>query len=204
MKIKVAITLAIIAIILFSASVFAVNTYSQIKTETMPEIQSETFESYATNIANSLINGTGIEIPDEMLTYIVQSKTNKDLVCLITDDDKFEIVIRETFEYVGEVDVTMIFEFEDYSNDTLNIEIEEVYIGSLKLPDNFTEDIFDFVDFSADDIYNDSENLYIEIGTYDIEFLGLTVAVGVRNVSLESSKMLVEFYTDANISNFFG
>ncbi|MFI3325465.1 MAG: hypothetical protein R3Y35_04745 [Clostridia bacterium] len=203
MKIKPAIILALLAIIILCGAVFIKDKYTQIKTETMPEIASETFESYATNIANSLINGTDIEIPDELLTNIMQSKTSEDIVCLVDQDNNFTIVTTQEFSCIGDVDITLAFTILDYTEDQLILTLNDIYLGTYQLPESLKNTAIEKFDFNYDGVYFNDNQMTIEIGNFFVEFLGVTVTVGIQNVSMQDGKMLVSFYSDLDLSNIF-
>lgn len=196
------ILLIILLFLLVFLCAMCYNVYNQIKTETIPTVQEETFIGYETNIFNSLIESREIEIPSEILTGLANDNSEKDVVVTISEENTFELWFSNELPILGEVDI--LLELEEISYDIesglFQLKILNIYLGTYKLNEFFytcfDEDSIE--EFSNDKVSISEGIVEFEIENFEIELLGVTLEIGVDSIRIEEQKVYAGIYSDVS------
>ncbi len=167
--------------------------YNQIKTSTFPIIEPLTMEDYFINIANSVIRGGEIEIPDEIITSLIKKETDEEIACVVSDENTLLIFTTRELPIIGTTDVCVEFVLEPYErgDENINFTFKNCYLGTYKAPELLYNNLFS-------DSY-ETDTLTIKSEVYSIDFMDYNLALSFDTMDIKEGKLYVKFIADAGL-----
>lgn len=200
-KITVIILVGFLILLVGGAALGGYYVYAQATTQTRPEVQQESLESYATNIANSLLQNRELEIPAEILSYLVSQQSGRDVTCVVSQDNRLQIWVTEKLDYIGEADICFILKQQDYQKEAgvLSLTIEEIDVGRFQVPSFLQDRVLQLAEgLSGDKIRVSGDRVSLVVDSFSADVLGSTLSIGVDTVNLRDGKLYFSLYALMN------
>ncbi|MEG1427765.1 MAG: hypothetical protein RSC76_08770, partial [Oscillospiraceae bacterium] len=175
MRVVKTIAITLVTLFILAAGALALGgywAYSKAVVNTMPEIQMESMESYATNIANALIKERTLEIPPEILSSLVSQKTGTEIACMATEDNKLKIWFRKEVQFVGEstICLTLNIDYFDPETGEISLHIEKLHVGELEIPAFLKKSLIKATaDFSGEQVNLSGDKLRLIVDKFSME-----------------------------------
>lgn len=199
---KLIVILSVLLVVL-ALALGGVYVAAQVRSDVMPTVPEASMEDYATNMINSLLNDDEIEIPDGLISSILDDETEDKTVCRVNDSNELELWTNHELPVLGKADLCIKLSLESYDQESgkLSFAIGDISAGSMTVPEFLKPMVIEAVEKEVgDSISIEGGTVSAVIPPFSVNFMHMDISIGISEIAIHDGSVWFSLYTNTDFS----